>query len=66
VIADRGASDVRADAAAAAILAAASAAAAAHLVEINLVTGVDRELLARVRGHTRRASDAAQEASRLE
>jgi formiminotetrahydrofolate cyclodeaminase len=66
VIVDRGAGDVRADAAAAAILAAAAATAAAHLVEINLVAGVDHELLARVRGHTKRASLAAQEASRLE
>jgi formiminotetrahydrofolate cyclodeaminase len=60
VIADRAASDVRADAVTAALLAAAVAQSAARLVQINLVVGGGGELVARAQGY---ADDAARAAS---
>lgn len=62
-IATHGNAEIRADAAIAAILAAAAAEAAAHLVEINLIAGADRELVALAQRRAQAASSAASSAT---
>jgi formiminotetrahydrofolate cyclodeaminase len=57
--------DVRADAVVATMLAAAGARAAAHLVEINLVAGVDDQRLGEARARVREAESAASSASTI-
>jgi formiminotetrahydrofolate cyclodeaminase len=66
VIASHAAGEVRADAAVAAQLAAAAARAGAHLVEINLVVGGDRQPAVQARELAEAAATAAAQASSLE
>jgi formiminotetrahydrofolate cyclodeaminase len=66
MIAGHAAGQVRADAAVAAQLAAAAARAGAHLVEINLVVGGDRQPAVRARALAEAAAAAAAEASALD
>jgi formiminotetrahydrofolate cyclodeaminase len=66
LIASHAAGEVRADAAVAAQLAAAAARAGAHLVEINLVVGGDRQPAVRARELAEAATTAAAQASVLE
>ena len=62
--ADRGDGEVRADAVAAALLAHGAARAAAHLVEVNLASGVEDERVRRVHELVRKAGEAAAGAAR--
>jgi formiminotetrahydrofolate cyclodeaminase len=66
LIASHAAGEVRADAAVAAHLAAAAARSGAHLVEINLVVGGDRQPAVKARELAEAASVAAAEASALD
>ena len=66
LIASHAAGEVRADAAVAAQLAAAAARAGAHLVEINLVVGGDRQPAVQARALAEAASAAAADASALD
>jgi formiminotetrahydrofolate cyclodeaminase len=66
LIASHAAGEVRADAAVAAQLAAAAAKAGAHLVEINLVVGGDRQPAAHARELAEAAAAAAAQASALD
>ena len=66
LIASHAAGEVRADAAVAAQLAAAAASAGAHLVEINLVVGGDRQPAVQARELAEAAAAAAAQASALD
>jgi hypothetical protein len=66
LIASNAAGEVRADAAVAAQLAAAAARAGAHLVEINLVVGGDRQPAVHARELAEAAAVAAAQASALD
>lgn len=63
LVASHAAEDAQADAVIAALLGAAVARAAAHLVEINLVVGGERQLAARARGYAKAAAAAADAAA---